>query len=296
MKAIDDNSSGDDDRRLDLLVDGELSELQRRELLEALDQEPGGWRRCALAFLEAQCWKQELPADLLGADRSAAATAAAGGQDAGGQDAGGQDAGGQDAGGQDAGGQDAGGQDARAPEPAASPGAGRQARRVRQLRHLGTLAAMAASFLVALYLGTLWQQMWHDRGAAGTSGTTMADNRQSGSPAQRPSDSQPLVAQSKQPTGPSSGTWRTVILPLPAGPEGQVRSIELPAVERQNIDDAWLQSLPPAVPPDVIQALERTGYRLRQHRALVPLEMKDGRQLVVPIDQVEVHYVGNQAY
>ena len=271
MKAIDDNSSGDDDRRLDLLVDGELSELQRRELLEALDQEPGGWRRCALAFLEAQCWKQELPADLLGADRSAAATAAAGGQDAGGQDA-------------------------RAPEPAASPGAGRQARRVRQLRHLGTLAAMAASFLVALYLGTLWQQMWHDRGAAGTSGTTMADNRQSGSPAQRPSDSQPLVAQSKQPTGPSSGTWRTVILPLPAGPEGQVRSIELPAVERQNIDDAWLQSLPPAVPPDVIQALERTGYRLRQHRALVPLEMKDGRQLVVPIDQVEVHYVGNQAY
>jgi hypothetical protein len=271
MKAIDDRRSGDDDRRFDLLVDGELNESQRRELLEALDQEPGGWRRCALAFLEAQCWKQELGADLLGADllsadRSAAVSAARSGQDA------------------------------RAPEPPSSRQVGRQARRAWRLRHLGTLLAMAASFLVALYLGTRWQKMWHDRGAASTSGTTIADNRQSGSPAQRPSESPSLLAENKQPAGPSSGPWRTVTLSLPAGPEGQSRSIELPAVERQGIDEAWLQSLPPALPPDVIRALERTGYQLRQHRALVPLEMKDGRQLVVPIDQVEVHYVGNQAY
>jgi len=257
MKAIDDRLSGGDDRRFDLLVDGELSESQRRELLEALDEEPGGWRRCALAFLEAQCWKQEL-----GADRSAAVSAARSGQDA------------------------------RAPEHLSS----RQARRVRQFRHLGTLLAMAASFLVALYLGTRWQQMWYDRGAASTPGNSIADNRQSGSPAQRPSDSQTLLAENKQPTGPSSGPWRTVTLSLPAGPGGQSRSIELPVVERQGIDEAWLQSLPPALPPDVIRALERIGYQLRQHRALVPLEMKDGRQLVVPVDQVEVHYVGNQAY
>ena len=44
--------------RFDRLVDGELSEEERRELLAGLDNEPGGWRRCALAFLEAQCWKQ----------------------------------------------------------------------------------------------------------------------------------------------------------------------------------------------------------------------------------------------
>ena len=46
-----------DDSRFDRLVDGELSEEERRELLAGLDAEPGGWRRCALAFLESQCWK-----------------------------------------------------------------------------------------------------------------------------------------------------------------------------------------------------------------------------------------------
>ncbi len=45
---------------LELLVDGELSDSQRRDLLASLDQTPDGWRRCALAFLEDQCWKQEL--------------------------------------------------------------------------------------------------------------------------------------------------------------------------------------------------------------------------------------------
>lgn len=52
--------SMDDDRALDLLVDGELSPALRRELLLRLENTPGGWRRCALAFLEAQTWGREL--------------------------------------------------------------------------------------------------------------------------------------------------------------------------------------------------------------------------------------------
>ena len=51
-----------DDRRFDLLVDGELPESERRNLLSTLDDLPGGWRRCALAFLEAQSWKDEMGA------------------------------------------------------------------------------------------------------------------------------------------------------------------------------------------------------------------------------------------
>src|SRR5580704_6508455 len=48
------------ENRLDRLVDGELNDTDRRELLLQFEREPEGWRRCALAFLEAQCWKQEL--------------------------------------------------------------------------------------------------------------------------------------------------------------------------------------------------------------------------------------------
>jgi hypothetical protein len=42
---------------LDRLVDGELSSEDRRQLLKRLDLQPGGWRACALAFLEAQTWR-----------------------------------------------------------------------------------------------------------------------------------------------------------------------------------------------------------------------------------------------
>jgi hypothetical protein len=44
----------------DRLVDGELSDVERRRLLASLDDRPEGWRRCALAFLEAQCWSEQL--------------------------------------------------------------------------------------------------------------------------------------------------------------------------------------------------------------------------------------------
>ncbi len=62
MNSSDDNLPPVDDERFDLLADGELPEAERRGLLLALDDVPGGWRRCALAFLEAQSWKQEMRA------------------------------------------------------------------------------------------------------------------------------------------------------------------------------------------------------------------------------------------
>lgn len=45
---------------LDRLVDGELTSDERRALLRRLDEEPEGWRRCALAFLEAQALRESL--------------------------------------------------------------------------------------------------------------------------------------------------------------------------------------------------------------------------------------------
>lgn len=45
-----------DDRWIDQLVDGELTQEDRTRVLQALANRPEGWRRCALAFLEAQTW------------------------------------------------------------------------------------------------------------------------------------------------------------------------------------------------------------------------------------------------
>jgi hypothetical protein len=66
-----------DDCRFDRLVDGELSAEEYRATLSALDEEPGGWRRCALAFLEAQAWRSEMGAIRSGLPAAAAKIAPA---------------------------------------------------------------------------------------------------------------------------------------------------------------------------------------------------------------------------
>lgn len=65
MTTLRDDSRPCDDIGADLLdafVDGELSDDEQRALLLQLDTDPGGWRRLALAFVEAQRWRRELRA------------------------------------------------------------------------------------------------------------------------------------------------------------------------------------------------------------------------------------------
>jgi hypothetical protein len=51
-----------DGTRFDRLVDGELSAAEYQALLKQLDERPALWRPCALAFLEAQAWRNEMSA------------------------------------------------------------------------------------------------------------------------------------------------------------------------------------------------------------------------------------------
>lgn len=66
---------------VDLLVDGELPDAERRALLERLDATNGGWKLCAIAFLEAQTFRQAFrafaDADLSPLDRFADAATSA---------------------------------------------------------------------------------------------------------------------------------------------------------------------------------------------------------------------------
>jgi hypothetical protein len=58
------------DETLDRLVDGEMSADQRRQFIASLDSRPDGWRRCALAFLEAQSWRGDMRRLVVDATRS----------------------------------------------------------------------------------------------------------------------------------------------------------------------------------------------------------------------------------
>jgi hypothetical protein len=220
----------------DRLVDGELSEEERRQLLAGLDNEPGGWRRCALAFLEAQCWKESF-AGWAGKPEQKQTPAA---------------------------------RQAVQHKKRPSPWAGR----------VGMFAAVAATFFAAMWIGSAFRD-WRGRpggnAVQNVSGEAVATNTglPQTSPTPRP---EPVV-----------NPWQVVTVSSPNGPNG--RAINLPAQERERVDEQW-QKTPAAIPSDVMQALARTGHQVKQQRELVPVSLQDGRQMVMPVDQVDVHYVG----
>lgn len=231
-----------DDRAFDLLVDGELSEARRRELLSTLDSRPDGWRRCALAFLEAQSWRRELagPAWSMGESTSAAASKTS----------------------------KLGESTPRSRSRRRSPG------------WVGTLLGMAASLLLGVGVTSLIRDLQRaDLSGVAPSGqlATMTAGPSTSLPAPRRDNMQ--------------------VLHLAASdPSGSRRSVALPAVARDRLDEEWLQNAPSAIPDEVVQAFEHAGHDVRTSRQLVPFPIKDGRCLMVPVDQLDVHYVNNPTY
>ncbi len=243
MSPRDQDPSIDDDHHFDLLVDGELGEATRRELLSRLDDEPGGWRRCALAFLEAQSWKQDLGAIVA--------------------------------------------------EPAAEMPSNRPAFRFRLRGAGGTLLAMAVSFLAALLLVGLVRGVWGPGDPAGGSGPDpLMAGKMPKSPATEPGPG------AVQPPGQPEATPKVYMVELPAvaGPDGRRQTIPLLAVEGEQFGPGWLRGLPGPISPEVLQQWEEAGLQVRQRRRLLPLRIDGDRRAVFPVDQLDVHYVGNPTY
>jgi hypothetical protein len=241
------------------------------------ERDPEGWRRCALAFLEAQSWSQELagldPDSLLAIGRPASASPSKLPHD----------------------------ETEPNSQPGPESGAGRQlaGRGAPRWRVVGWPLAMAASFLVSFALG-LWARGGWLNSSSDDSQPAPANMiakqelidrlRQDALTQEAPGrDAAPA------PSIPSRGAAGQVRLVVD-GPNGMSDEIELPVVEGSAADADFLQSPPAALPLEVQRVLERMGARVEQQRELVPLRMRDGRRLIVPVDKVEVHPVGNRAY
>jgi hypothetical protein len=249
MSPIDDNVPTPDDERFDLLVDGELPEPERRQLLSELDRVPGGWRRCALAFLEAQGWKQGMQA-IRGK-------------------------------------------------------AGVEASPVRFIRRtgfpgglFGALVAMAASFLIALGIGLTFHSVRRPRAEPGRAPTEIAAVPQPRE-ARAPKAPAPKADEPDEPNLPATpgdpDGWQLVAVPVRVGPEGS-ESIRLPARPWDRVDERWMDQFAPSIPPELREALQRGGHEVRWSRRFLPFRTEDGQQLVVPLEQVELHYVGDSLY
>lgn len=245
------------DRELDLLVDGQLDDASQRDILARLERQPEAWRRCALTFLEAQCLSKEFGSlTLHWASRPAGVATH------------------------------------DLPQSLPSP-----APRRSWNDRVPSVLLMAGSFLFALGLGLVGRS-WlaapeERRGPERTAppaalASTPADLRQ---PAMVFVPTRP---RSGDPPAPPSG-WRMVTLAAPEGSAAR-KPIQVPAVESDQLDEGWLHNMPSEVPIELLRALERTGHAVQQSRRLVPMPLEDGRRVVVPVDQFEVHYVGNKAY
>ncbi len=225
---IDEVLTSDDERLLDRLVDGELSETERRELLLRLERAPDGWRRCALAFLEAQVWRGEAKSWVN--------------------------------------------------EPAPG-GAKPQARVAAQRGWHGASTLLAYATAAAVLLaGTI--VLIKDRMGDTVARIEVADgqtveihetgSRSSPQPRQNPNQNLRLVV--------NEGA-------------GEENVVDVPLVDAGRMNEAlfgqWQQSLP----PEVVRMLEQSGHQVVRERRLVPIDLRDGRRVVVPMDQVEIRPV-----
>jgi hypothetical protein len=239
---------------LDLLVDGELDAARRRELLLTLEATPGGWRQCALAFLEAQAWSSDL--------RGAA-------------------------------------DDPVERKHASHKVAGVGRMPIHRLRNWSLLASCLACAFFARWIVrptppvpvaedpvALAPNPVDRQQVAVTSPVADSPN-----PAGKIEETdQDLQAIASEPERDPPGVRVTGILTLKFDDHGQEREMRFPVIDAAGIDvRQWLEQAS-SLNPSAVQALERRGHKVESQRQLVTVNLNDGRKLLMPVDQVDVHF------
>ncbi len=246
---------------IDQMVDGGMMPDELRACIERLDAAPEGWRRCALAFLEAQCWAD--------AFRSMDGTIAG----------------------------DAPRTPADSPLRSFTTLSPAPITPVAAPRGRLIVAALAAGIaLIAFSLGWLSHgaRMRSDVERSATDAlagdlktleshpdrasqpNSPAEPLQPGSIAGLPTDRLPTVRE---------------VARLRVG-TGGVTSAEVPIFAGPGVSQRWLLEQPPPVSEHDQAIWQRQGYVLEQQRRLLSVPLADGRRATVPVDHVQVRYVG----
>jgi hypothetical protein len=248
---------------IDRIVDGGMTPAQLRRAVRELDSTPDGWRRCALSFLEAQAWGEafrNLDGTVLESTRPPESS------------------------------------DCSAPaitsilRPDSTSG-------VISRRWIGDALA-AGIAMIAFSLGWLGHGVRNpvqsDRPANPAELTAKAD------PAP-----EPPVAVASEPPAASDTPEPAPFLELPRDRippvqevarlrigTGDPYSSEVPILAGSGVNPRWLLQQPPPISDHERAIWERQGYQLDQRRRVVSVPLGDGRQAAVPVDQVQVRYVG----
>lgn len=256
-----------DQRLLDRLVDGELDDNARRALLSSLDEQfingqPDGWRRCALAFVEAQTWGQEMKH--LVTTEDAAESLGNGSLIAAGQVSRGTQ------------------------EVTAHGGPPRSA----------VWLAVAAGLLVAFGLGAGVRHLLPgNEEPMAPSGIQVAESH--------PPTTEPPVATETLPSDPLSNelvreTESVNEPPLDYDPAHEValifedpdggapRRVVAPLLPAEMVDERLQWHGEGALSSEIVRMFRQAGHDIQTTRRYAPIQLEDGRRMVVPIDDVKI--------
>jgi hypothetical protein len=247
-----------DDDFIDRIVDGAMTPCQLRAAIDRLDREPDGWKRCAVAFLEAQCWREAFRTLDQPAGCSVEVSARLAPPDPVRK------------------GQPYGTWHRRAMAAgliAASFAIGWLGHSPRRSAPANGATPPAAPVVM----------IDHDRpkpppgtpGVVDPSRSTEFIARQPRDDRSPPNLSEVVRAVGRLRIGSNSGNAEVPIL---AGP---------------GINEEWIRDQPPPLSEHGQALWQRHGFQVDQRRRIITATLADGRRVTVPIDQVEFRYTGN---
>jgi hypothetical protein len=246
------------DNFIDEIVDGSLCPGELRLALARLDHEPDGWKRCTLAFLEAQCWREAFRA-LDGPPVS----------------------------------QPERGYDSIRPAPAKF-----DRPRTRWWQSVAAAGIIAASFALGWLSHVSGPRDVAGPPLPISSSPVVAEvprdlpsepalPASAITPSAASPDSRFVVDRSPR----SSGELVQTVARVRIGPEGAGATV--PILAGPGLNGDWLESQPPPLSEYEQVVLQRHGYQIDQRRRLLIATLADGRRVSVPIDQVEIRYTGS---
>ncbi len=260
---------------IDRLVDGELEETIRATVLRRLEQDPVLCKRIAVAFLENQAWREAFS---IHCSALATRTTSEGSLENLSPTKGGTDS------------KSSGSARAevsledRSPQPIRA--SAEKPRRGPRVSTLGWVIAVAASFVFAFLASWYVQSFWLTR-------TRQAPTLSGGSLAARGGRASNENQSIASPPGEAISTptrVEMVSVPLPIDDLGTWATMEVPFISSPGAGIA--EVLPGGmIPAEILESLGAQGHIVEQERRFVPVALPDGRQSIVPIDQVRIRFV-----
>ena len=73
------------------------------------------------------------------------------------------------------------------------------------------------------------------------------------------------------------------------------RKLELPVVMAASVDPHWLDERKSAVPREALEAWRKAGHVVTQSEEIWRIDFEDGRQVLLPVEQVEIDYAAEKS-